>query len=438
MIDTRNLPLWKDVEVLVVGAGSAGSIAAITAASLGKRTLLVERHGFMGGISSGVLDTFYGFFTPGNPGRKVIGGVPDRVLDGLRRHGAYIERPNTYGAGTGITYDPETLKFVYEELALEAGVELLYYSFCTDVVVEDGRIREIVVDGKKGLRRIRAQVVLDTTGDADVAAQAGVPFEDASIGGRAQSLTTIFRLGNVDEARAGTVSHAALVDLMREAMRSGRYKLPRDDGSIHMTPLPGVMGANMTRIPSQDATDPETLTRAEVEGRRQVLEYVRFFRDCVPGYEHSYLLSLGAMIGVRESRRIIGEYQLTREDVMAGRKFADVIAMCGAPIEDHHAAAGTHWEFLAPGAAYDIPFRCLIPHEIDGLLVAGRCLSATHDAHASVRSIGQCMGMGQAAGAAAAQALATNVTPRSVDIPRLQQTLLDLGAVLDIEMMALP
>jgi glycine/D-amino acid oxidase-like deaminating enzyme len=432
MIDTHALPLWKDVEVLVVGAGSAGSIAAITAASLGKETLLVERHGFMGGISSGVLDTFYGFFTPGDPGRKVIGGVPDRVLDGLRRQGVYMERPNTYGAGTGITYDPETLKFVYEVLALEAGVELLYYSFCTDVVVEDGRIREIIVDGKKGLRRIRAEVVIDTTGDADVAARAGVPFEDASAGGKAQSLTTIFRLGNVDEERARAVSRSDLVRLMREAIQSGHYQLPREDGSIHITPLPGVMGANMTRISSQDATDPEALTRAEVEGRRQTMEYVRFFRECVPGYEHSYLLSLGAMIGVRESRRILGEYQLTRDDVMAGRKFPDAIAMCGAPIEDHHAAAGTHWEFLAPGAAYDIPFRCLVPRAIDGLLVAGRCLSATHDAHASARSIGQCMGMGQAAGAAAVQALEANVAPRAVDTARLQHTLLDLGAILDL------
>jgi hypothetical protein len=192
------------------------------------------------------------------------------------------------------------------------------------------------------------------------------------------------------------------------------------------------MGANMTRISSQDATDPEALTRAEVEGRRQTMEYVRFFRECVPGYEHSYLLSLGAMIGVRESRRILGEYQLTRDDVMAGRKFPDAIAMCGAPIEDHHAAAGTHWEFLAPGAAYDIPFRCLVPRAIDGLLVAGRCLSATHDAHASARSIGQCMGMGQAAGAAAVQALEANVAPRAVDTARLQHTLLDLGAILDL------
>ncbi len=167
-----------------------------------------------------------------------------------------------------------------------------------------------------------------------------------------------------------------------------------------------------------------------------MLEYVRFFRDRVPGYENAYLLSLGAMIGVRESRRILGDYQLTREDVMSGRKFPDAIAMCGAPIEDHHAAAGTRWEFLAPGAAYDIPYRCLVPRGVEGLLVAGRCLSATHDAHASVRSIGQCMGMGQAAGAAAVQAIESNVQPRAIDIPRLQQTLLDLGAVLDVETLA--
>jgi hypothetical protein len=187
----------------------------------------------------------------------------------------------------------------------------------------------------------------------------------------------------------------------------------------------------MTRIPNVDATDPEQLTRAEVEGRRQVQEYARFLRDRVPGFEASVVVATSPAIGVRESRRVHGDYRLTREDVLAGRRFDDEIALCGAPIEDHHAGGDTEWQYVARGGVYGIPYRSLLPAGVDGLLVAGRCFSATHDAHASARSMATCMAMGQAAGTAAALAVARATTPRALGADAVRERLLADGALLE-------
>jgi glycine/D-amino acid oxidase-like deaminating enzyme len=418
--------LWK-TDVLVIGSGSAGATAAITAAREGVSVALVERYGFMGGTSTQVLDTFYGFYTPGSEAKKVVGGVPDLVVDALMQRGMALLRPNTYGAGQGITYDPETLKVVWEALAVEAGVKLLFHTFVIDTIVEGGRVRGVVAANKSGLVRLMADVVIDASGDADVAAAAGVPYESAK-DGPVQSLTTTFRLLNVDMERARAVNKKMLHDLMAEAIEKG-YQLPRREGSVHITPLKGVMATNMTRVGEIDATDPEQLTQAEIEGRRQAVEYTRFLVDFVPGYEQAVMADLSNQIGVRESRRICGDYRLTRDDVLAARKFEDAIAKCGAPIEDHHAGRDTKWEYLPDGETYDIPYRALLPQNAEGLLVVGRCLSAEHDAHASVRSMGQCMAMGQGAAVAAALAVRSGVTPREVNISTLRQHLLAIGAV---------
>jgi hypothetical protein len=425
---TKSLKQAGKADVLVVGSGSAGATAALAAAHKGASVILVERYGFMGGISTQVLDTFYGFYTPGEVARKVVGGIPDLVVDELMKRGMALLRPNTYGAGQGITYDPETLKVVWEMLAVQAGVRLLYHTFVVDVIMEKDRICGVVAAGKGGLMRLDAQVVIDASGDADLAAAAGVPFEGAK-DGPVQSLTTTFRVINVDVERARAVKKAELHGLMQEAIQGGEYNLPRKEGSVHITPLEGVMATNMTRIGQIDATDPEQLTRAEVEGRRQAMEYFRFLRDKVPGYEKAALSWLSHQVGVRESRRVFGQYRLTREDVLAARKFPDAIAQCGAPIEDHHAGDQTRWEYLPEGETYQIPYRCLLPQEVEGLLVAGRCLSADHDAHASVRSMGQCMAMGQAAGVAAALASVGGIMPAELPVEKLQSSLREIGAL---------
>ncbi|GAP10265.1 fAD dependent oxidoreductase [Bellilinea caldifistulae] len=429
MIYSTSLQDLPSTDVLVVGSGSAGATAAITAARLGVATSLVERYGFMGGISTQVLDTFYGFFTPGVHPRKVVGGVPDSVIEELFKRNAAIYRPNTYGAGQGITYDPETLKVVWEHLARQAGVRLYYHALVVDVLSEGAEIRGVVIASKTGLYRLSAKVVIDASGDADVAARMGVPFE-SSRDGPIQSLTTTFKMINVDVARAKSVKKSELHAKMQQAEQLG-YDLPRKEGSVHITPLPGVMATNMTRVRDVDPLDLTQLTLAEIEGRRQSLEYARFLIEQIPGYENAALGGFSIQIGIRESRRIFGEYRLTRADVLSARKFDDAIAQCGAPIEEHHAGQDTRWEYLPEGETYHIPYRCLLPQKAEQLLVAGRCLSADHDAHASVRSMGQCMAMGQAAGTAAALAVALNCQLREVPISKLQSTLRQTGAVLD-------
>ncbi len=435
----KSYPTLGQTDVLVVGSGAAGSTAAIAAARAGAKTLLLERYGFLGGTSTLVLDTFYGFYTPGSKTKKVVGGIPDDVLAGLKAYDACFERPNTYGAGTGVTYHPEYLKVVWEKLARDAGVRILLHAWLQDVTVEGGRVTGALVATKKGLHRVEARVVVDASGDADVCYHAGVPFELAGDVEPAQTLTTTFKLVNVDMDRRQTVPKARFHELMAEAAQNGRYALPRREGSDHPTPVPGMTATIMTRLQSFErrdgaivnATDPELLTRAEIDGRLQALEYVRFLRDRVPGYEKAHLASFGAQIGIRETRRVHGDYRLTKDDVLGARRFDDQIGLCGAPLEDHHGGADTAWQYLPDGQCVGIPYRTLVPQKSENLLVAGRCFSATHDAHASVRSMAQCMAMGQAAGTAAALSAERGTPPRELPFPEIRDRLLELGAVLE-------
>ncbi len=428
-----------ETDVLVVGSGAAGSTAAIAAARAGARTLLLERYGFLGGTSTLVLDTFYGFYTPGSKSLKVVGGIPDDVVGELRSFSACFERPNTYGAGTGVTYHPDYLKVVWEKLARRAGVRVLLHAWVQDVETSGGRVTAVIAATKAGLRRIAAKIVVDASGDADVCYHSGVPFELAGERDPAQTLTTTFRMVNVDLDTRKALPKGKLQELMAQAAESGRYDLPRREGSDHAMPVPGMTSTIMTRLASFErrdgrvvnATDPEFLSRAEIDGRLQALEYARFLRDCVPGYERAHLAGFGVQIGIRETRRIEGDYRLTRDDVLGARQFDDQIGLCGAPIEDHHGGRDTKWNYLPDGTCVGIPYRTLLPRSVENVLVAGRCFSATHDAHASVRSMAQCMAMGQAAGTAAAMAAAAGTSPREVPVPELRGRLRAAGAVLE-------
>lgn len=422
-----------ETEIAVIGSGSAGATAAIASGYSGKKTLLIERYGFVGGTSTYILDTFYGFFIPGKEGRKVVGGIPDWVLDKLTQRKAMLLRPNTYGAGTGVTYDPETLKVVWEELLTENNVDILLHSFVVDVIKENKEIKGVVLVNKSGFTLVKAKVFIDASGDADVCALAGYQFDGIGSHIPVQSLTTTFRVCNVNDERTKLFTKQQMWDWMKEANASGKYNLPREEGSVHITTIPGVMATNMVRLAIEDPTNIIDLSKAEIQGRRQALEYFRFMKDYLPGYEDSHFLNFSTQIGVRETRRVIGEYTLTKEDVLSARKFDDAIAECGAPIEDHHNKSGTKWEYLPEGATYQVPYRSLIPKGAFNLLVAGRCLSATHDAHASVRSMGQCMAMGQAAGTAASIAVSLGVSVRMIDINTLQNQLIDTGAIISKE-----
>jgi glycine/D-amino acid oxidase-like deaminating enzyme len=437
----RSLPPYaaEPFDVVVVGSGSAGSTAAIAAARSGASALLVEKLPFLGGTSTAVLDTFYGFYTPGSQVRKVVGGIADDVVATLGELGPVVERPNSFGAGTGVTYHPDHLKVAWERLVTEAGAHVLLHAFVQDAEVVEGRLVALAVATKAGLRRIEARVFVDASGDADVCHFAGFGYELAGELDPAQTLTTTFRVANVDVERRRAVPKAEVNALMAEAAESGAYDLPRREGSDHITPVEGMTATVMTRLDSYrrdetgrivNATDPDLLTAAEIAGRRQALEYVRFLTDRVPGYERARLATLSTGIGVRETRRVYGDYRLTRNDVLSARRFDDGIGLCGAPIEDHHGGADTHWQYLPDGQAVDIPYRTLVVRDAANVLVAGRCFSATHDAHASVRSMAQCMAMGEAAGTAAALATATATDPRHVSIAGLRDTLEAGGAIL--------
>jgi hypothetical protein len=480
---------------VVVGSGAAGSAAAIAAARTGADVLLLEKLPFLGGNSTAVLDTFYGFYTPGQRAQKVVGGIGDDVVAELRRLGPVVERANTYGAGTGITYLADHLKVVWEHLVVQSGARVLLHAFVQDATAVDGRVTTLTVATKAGLIQIAADVVIDASGDADVCHHAGFGYEAAGAVTPAQTLTTTFRMVNVDHDRRDQMSKAQFHEAMEQAAESGDYDLPRREGSDHITPVNGMVATVMTRIdqlrpvaatpihtqqspqgtangpahpthtqqfpqatanapahpthtqqfpqatangpaqPVRNATDPEVLTSAEMEGRRQALEYVRFLVDRIPGYERASLAALSTQIGLRETRRVWGDYRLTREDVVAARQFDDQIGLCGAPIEDHHGGAGTGttWEYLPEGAAVGIPLRTLVPRDGRNVLVAGRCFSAEHDAQASVRSMAQCMAMGHAAGTVAALAARADGEVRSVSPADARTWLRKQGAVLSIE-----
>ncbi len=428
--------------VVVVGSGAAGSAAAISSARSGASTLLIEKLPFLGGNSTAVLDTFYGFFTPGDRSLKVVGGIGSDVVDALGSAGGVLHRPNTYGAGTGVTYVAERLKVVWETLVTGSGCDVLLHAFVQDVTVSDGRISDLLVATKAGLRSVSAAVVVDASGDADLCHHAGFEYELAGSLDPAQTLTTTFRMANVDIRRRSEISKDDLHALMVDAAGAGDFELPRQEGSDHVTPIPHTTATVMTRIDQIErrdgilvnATDPEVLSRAEMEGRRQAVEYARFLVDRVPGYEHASLIALSSQIGLRETRRVQGDYRITREDVLSARQFDDQIGLCGAPIEDHHGGegTGTTWEYLPDGMAVGIPLSTLIVRDSTNTFVAGRCFSASHDAQASIRSMAQCMAMGQAAGSAAALAAAGNGESRAIDRGQLMDDLHNNGAILSL------
>lgn len=425
-------------QVVVLGAGSAGCSAAIAAAQSGARTLLIDRLPFAGGTSTGVLDTFYGYYTPGAVSKKIVGGVPDQIVSELKKLGPVVERPNTYGAGTGVTYNPEHLKVAWERLLRISNVDLLLHSLVHEVKVKAGRVESLVLANRAGVYSVAADIFVDCSGDADLTHLANLPYERAGDISPAQTLTTTFRMVNVDMAERKSINKDKLHELMAEAADEG-FKLPRKEGSDHITTVPNTTATVMTRLdsitPEGDdfksvVEDPFFLTKSEIAGREQALEYARFLKEKVPGYKNSELYGLSTFLGIRETRRVYGDYRVTRDDVLSARQFDDQIALCGAPIEDHQSGEGTEWRYLPEGSAVGIPLSALRVKDAENLLVAGRCFSASHDAHASIRSMGQCMAMGQAAGINAALATSTKKTIREVPIENIQNALIKSGAVL--------
>jgi len=428
-------------DLIVMGAGSAGASAAIAAARSGSNVLVIDRLPFVGGTSTAVLDTFYGFYTPGEQAKKIVGGIPDDVIDGLKSFGSMVERPNTYGAGTGVTYKPEHLKVVWESLLVKSGAKILLHALLQQVNVKDGKVSELILATRAGLCSVTGDFFIDATGDADLSNFAGFGYEKAGEISPAQTLTTTFKMVNVDLAERKKIKKEQLHELMQDAADNG-YELPRREGSDHITPVANTTATVMTRLDSVRKNsngeiesvldDPFFLTDSEIAGRRQASEYARFLVDKVPGYKDSSLYGFSTLIGVRETRRVYGDYRVTKSDVLEAKQFDDQVALCGAPIEDHHSGDGTNWIYLPDGSAVGIPLRSLIVKDSINTMVIGRCFSASHDAHASIRSMAQCMAMGVAAGVAGSIALANKKEIRKVTFSDIRTKIIETGAILEV------
>lgn len=445
-----DLPVVAETEVLVVGAGPAGLGAAIAAARNGARTLLVERFGFLGGnLTAGLVGPCMTSYSL-DGSQQLIKGVFEEFVRRMERLGGALHPSGVpassaycgfiaFGHDKVTPFSPEAAKQVALEMCQEAGVELLLHTFVADALVEDGAVAGVVVANKSGLGAIRAAITIDCSADADVAARAGVPCHLGREGdGLTQPMTLFFRVANVDDEKvreyvaAHPDDYRPFASLVKRAREAGEFSIPRRGVGLYKTLEPGVWRINTTRIQRVDGTNAADLTRAEIEGRRQVQELLAFFRKWLPGFERCTLLDTAATVGVRETRRIAGEYTLTLDDLATGCAFPDVIALCGYPVDLHSptddggGADGTY----QTADVYQIPYRTLVPVNLDGLLVAGRCISATHEAMAATRVMPPAFAMGEAAGAAAALALEHRVAPRDVDIPTLQRTLIRQGAYL--------
>ncbi len=427
MKTTRAINNSLRAPLVVVGAGPAGCAAAISAARLGTEVWLLERYGFPGGMATtGLVHPWMTYYSGDRP---IIGGLFAEVVERLRQRAAFQD-----GAHFGMRhhcFDPEALKQVLLGMLLEAGVKLLLHTFLADAQAQEGRVYSLLTASKSGLVEIRPQMVIDASGDGDVAAWAGAAYEKGRPeDGLMQPMTMHFRMGGVDFSRMP--SREEMSALYVQAKASGEIVCPRENLLWFETTIPDQVHFNTTRVTHVDGTSRDDLVRAEIEARRQTEEIAAFLRRKVPGFEKAYLSHTAPQIGVRETRRILGEYILTGEEVLGGRKFADGIALGSYPIDVHNPAGeGTIMKHLPPGEFYSIPYRCLVPREVNGLLVAGRPISTTHEAHASTRIQPICYATGQAAGVAAALALKRGLQPRELAVGELQETLRNQGAILE-------
>lgn len=432
-------------DVVVVGGGPAGISAAIAAGRLGCKTILLERYGFLGGMSTiaGVYP-WMTFHTEG--GRQVIFGLAQEIVDRLVKLGASPGHlRDTIGFVHTVTpFDGEAFKLLALDMLREANVKVLLHSYVDEVKTEENTIQSVLVATKSGRIEIRGGMFVDATGDADLALMAGAPvLKGRDSDQQTQPMTLKFRMRGVDTAvikekmmqEPENFYGKTLVDKLAELPLTGiqgfyrewqQAGLPinRDQVLLFVGPEPDEVVVNCTRIQGLDGTDVEDLTRAEEEGLRQVMMMARFLKESIPGFEKAVISSVAPQTGIRETRRIEGLYTLTADDVIEGRKFADAIAKSGYPIDIHDPTGkGVTAAWIKGDGAYDIPYRSLVPKGIANLLVGGRCISTSHEAQATTRLTPSCMATGQAAGTAAALALQTQKHPAEVDINLLQQEL---------------
>jgi hypothetical protein len=433
----RHTPVLGEYEVVVLGGGPVGVTAAAAAARAGRSTLLVERYGYFGGSgTAGGLSTFCGMHANVHgQHRQVVHGlaaeIQDRIagLDGLNTpHLSFADRILAQA------YDISAYKIALDDLLVDSGVTILLHALAVGTVLRDERtVQALLVESKSGRGAVLGRVFIDCSGDGDLAAWAGAPYEKSD---ELLYPSLMFRINGVD-AESARAAAPTLPQLMDEAEAAGRYRFPRKRPITRPQRNPLEWRANLTQISNPDGsavdgTDVHQLSHGELQGRRQVRDTFPFFQEFVPGFERSYVVDIAPSLGIRETRRIVGPYQLTQDDILDCADFEDTIGVNGWPVEAHVAGdVEIRWpRGDNPRGFNQLPFRTLVPLQLENVYVAGRCASMTHEGQSSARVSGPCFVMGQAAGTAADLALATGVSCGDVDVAELQRRLEEAGAYL--------
>ncbi|HYY85015.1 MAG TPA: FAD-dependent oxidoreductase [Beijerinckiaceae bacterium] len=428
----RDTPVHGEYEVVVLGGGPAGIAAAASAAGAGRRTLLVERYGFLGGMGTAAgVTNFCGLHANIHGDiRRVVHGVADELLDRIDRLGGLNEPHVVLGRTMAQAYDTAAYKCAADDLLTSRGAQLLFHALGAGVVLgEGGAVEALLVETKSGRRAVRGQVFVDCSGDGDLAAWAGAPFAVGDGVGNMLYPTMMFRVNGVDPEAAGD-AWRTIPQLMADAERAGRRRFPRRGAIVRPQRHPTEWRVNVTQLTTADGRavsgiDAEELSAAEAQGRRQAIEYFGFLKDEVPGFAASYIVEIAPQLGIRETRRVTGRHVLVSEEVISCASFADSMGVNGWPIEKHVAGdVEWIWPDIPASRGYNqLPYRMLLPLGVPNLLVAGRCASMDHEAQSAARVSGACFVMGQAAGTAAHLALATGQELATIDVAALQARL---------------
>ena len=442
--ERRETKVYGEFDVVVVGGGPAGIAAAVAAGRSGRSTLLIERYGFLGGAGTAAgLSTFCGLHANVHGEHKrVIRGICDDVLEGLARMDA-LRAPHlsVHKRIQAQAYDISAYKIVADRLVLEANAKPLFHALAVGASMAAGnRIDAVIVETKSGRRAVRGRIFIDCSGDGDLAAWAGAPFEIGDGRGNMLYPSTMYRICGVDPEKAGE-AWERIPELMEAAERGGR-RFPRKKPIVRPQPNAIEWRANLTQIRNPDGSavsgiDADQLSFGEIEGRRQCWDTFEFIKGATPGFERAYIVEIAPQIGIRETRRVHGDYMLSEDDVLGCADFGDAIGVNGWPVEAH-VAGDVDFRFARKARGFNqLPYRMIVPQKVENLFVAGRCASMTHGGQSAARVSGPCFVMGQAAGTAAHLALQSGKAPRDIDVNTLQERLERDGAYLGRELAVL-
>ena len=434
----RQTPVFGEYDVIVLGGGPAGIAAAVSAARAGRSTLLVERYGFLGGMGTAAgVTNFCGLHANVHGEiRQVVHGVADDLLARIDRLGGLNAPHTVFGKTSAQAYDTAAYKIAADDLLLSSGAKLLFHALAVGVAMaSDRKIHALLVETKSGRAAVVGRCFIDASGDGDLAAWAGAAFDKGDGAGNLLYPSTMFRLNGIDPLRAGS-DWGLIPKLMLEAEAAGRYVFPRKTPIVRPQKNPMEWRVNLTQLANaqglaMDGTNAQELSDAEVLGRQQIASVAGFLKE-VPGFEASYIVDIAPQVGIRETRRVRGRYQLTEFDVLDCASFDDSIGVNGWPLELHlKGDVEFRWPKIPESRGFNhLPYRMTVPPGLDNLWVAGRCASMTHEAQSAARVTGACFVMGQAVGTAADLALQAGCAAGEVNVGLLQTRLEAAGAYL--------